>query len=155
MSENATINPKYPVGFNFLVEFQSKRERFQASFSQVSGLHMQFQTSSRSADTRAWIKLPHSLTYGNITLKRVVEVNVQDKFTKWINTNFNADTDDYIKVFDVIIKLLDENGMPLAAWQCAAAFPTDWSLSTLESEKSILAMETVVLTCNRIGRLTV
>lgn len=155
MAENATTEPVFPVSFSFLVEFQSKREHFQTAFAEVSGLDMHFQTSLRATDTRAWVKLAHSLTYGDITLRRVVEVSSQDMFTKWMNTNFQADTEGYVKVFDMIIKLLGENGQPVAGWQCSAAFPVKWSLSALDSEKSGLAMETVVMTCNRIGRLTV
>lgn len=155
MADNATLNPAYPVSFSFLVEFQSKTERFQTAFAEVSGLEMNFKTSFRPNDTRAWIKLPHSLTYGDITLRRAVEVNSRDKFSQWISTNFKVDTDDYVKVYDVIIKLVGEDGKPVAGWSCASAFPIKWTLSALNAEKSELAMETVVLTCNRIGRIII
>lgn len=155
MAGNTPSDPVYTGSFRFLVEFQSKMERFQTAFAEVSGLDIQFQTSQRANDTRAWIKLPHSMSYGDITLRRAIEINSQDKFSQWVSTNFNADSDGYVKVFNVIIKLLGENKQPLIGWHCASAFPIKWTLSALNSEKSELAMETVVLTCNRIGRIVV
>ena len=44
MADNAAADWTLPVNFYFLVEFQSKFDRFQASFTEVSGLNMQLST---------------------------------------------------------------------------------------------------------------
>ena len=41
-----------------LEEFQSKFDRFQASFTEVSGLNMQLSTEEKTSDSGMWIKMP-------------------------------------------------------------------------------------------------
>lgn len=155
MADNAASDWMLPVSFHFLVDFQNKLEHFQTSFKEVSGLNIKFEAEKRPNDTGIWIKMPHKLMYGNITVKRHVGIKSDDKFTKWVNTNLNRDADQYIRIYNMVIKLLDSNHKPLAGWNCSGVFPIQWDLSTLDAEKSELALETVVLTCNRIGRITV
>lgn len=145
-----------PTGFYFLVDFQNKFEHFQTSFTDVSGLDIQLRAEGKANDTGVWVNMPHELKYGNITLKRPVGVASNDPFTKWIDGNLNRDNGPYIKIQNMVVKLLgSDKGKPLAGWHCACVYPIQWSLSALNADKSELAMETIVLTCNRIGRITV
>lgn len=155
MADNVASEWMLPIGFCFLVDFQNNLDHFQTSFTEVSGLNINFETNERPNDVGVWIKMPHKLTYGNITVKRPVGIKSDDKFTKWVNTNLNRDETQYVKIYNMIIKLLDCDQVPLAGWHCVNAFPVKWSLDALNAEKSELAFETVVLTCNRITRITV
>lgn len=155
MPNNVNPNWELPVSFYFLVDFQNKaNDHFNASFSEVSGLNIHINAKNGSKDTGVWINMPGPAIYGKITLKRPSTRLTEDKFTQWVNRCLRTDTDGYIKPYDVIIKLLDKDGRPLDGWNCSHCYPSSWSLSGLDSEKSGLAMETVTLTCNRINRIT-
>ena len=58
MADNAAADWTIPVNFYFLVEVQSKFDRFQASFTEVSGLNMQLSTEEKPSDSGMWIKMP-------------------------------------------------------------------------------------------------
>lgn len=153
MPDNAVTNWTPPVSFYFLVDFQSKLDHFQTSFTEVSGLDIRLETHEKPNDTGIWIKMPAKVTYGNITLKRPATPLNNDTFLKWVNKCLKTDKDKRIIPYDVIIKLLDEKGNPLIGWKCAYAYPIQWTPGGLDAEKSGLATETVVLTCNRIDRI--
>ena len=57
------------------------------------------------------------------------------------------------KACDVVIKLLDYSGHPLAAWSCNHAYPVKYSVGGLNAERSGLVIETVELVYNRLERL--
>lgn len=154
MADNTASNWAPPVSFYFLVDFQSKGDRFQTSFSEVSGLNIQLNTCNTPNGTDVWVKMPGSLHYGDIILKRHSTSLMKDKFTQWVARCLKTDRDGYIKPYDVIVKLLDKDGQPLDSWQCSHAYPIRWELNGLDSGKNGLAMETVTLTCNRIDRVT-
>ena len=97
--------------------------------------------------------MPGKVTYGNITLKRPVMPLKDDEFAQWVDGCLKADKGGSIIPYNMIVKLLDTEGVPLTAWQCACAYPIQWTLSGLDSGKSELAAETIVITCNRIERL--
>lgn len=147
MTGNAASDWALPVTFYFRVEFQSKFDRFQTSFTEVSGLDMQLTGNDKLTDTGIFVTMPGGVKYGKITLKRPIQ---DDPFRKWIYECLKADKGKRMIPYDMIIKLLDKDGNPLAAWNCSHAYPTQWTLSGLASDKSALAMETVVMGCNRI-----
>lgn len=144
----------WATNFYFTVAFQSKWDMFVCSFSEVSGLDVEVKTE-KSSYTENWAFLPREITHGNITLKRpVTAVNKKDPFTVWLSKYLKNDKTGRVIPYDMIIKLLDERDKPLAGWMCTHAFPIKWSLSRLDSQKSELATETVVITYNRIERVT-
>lgn len=151
MSANAT--PDWVVKFYFLVEFQSKYDRFQTSFTEVSGLDMQLKTNNKPSDSGIWIKMPGGVEYGNITVKRPVPAQSNDTFTQWIYKCLKADKDQRMIPYDMIIKLLGKGGNPLAGWVCSHAYPVQWTLGGLNAGEGGLATETVVMSCNRIDRI--
>lgn len=145
--------PLLPVKFHFLVEFQSKLDRFKVSFVEVSGLDIQLKTEDHPNDTGVWIKMPRQATYGNITLKRPVAALKTDPFSQWVNKILTTDNDKRIVPYDAIVKLLDSNRNPLAGWQCVRTYPIQWTLDGLDAARNELAIETIVLACNRITRI--
>lgn len=149
------VASEWVLNFYFLVEFQNKVDRFQASFTEVSGLDMHFDTAVKPSDAGIWIKMPGGVKYGDITLKRPVPSSNNDIFTQWIYKCLKADRDKKMLPYDMIIKLLNQEGKPVVGWICSHAFPLHWSLSNLEAENGKLAMDTVVMTCNRIDRIKI
>ena len=145
----------FPVSFHFLVDFQKFGEHFQASFSEVSGLDIQLKGEAKLNDSGNRVVLPGEQNFGNITLKRsIVPMGTKDTFSTWVNKAFTPDKGKFIIAYDAIIKLLDDGGNPIAGWKCSCTYPIHWSLSTMNAKKSELAVETVVLVCNRIERIT-
>lgn len=145
----------FPVGFHFLVDFQKLGEHFQVSFSEVSGLDIQLKGEARLNASGNRVLLPGEQQFGNITLKRsITPMGTKDTFSTWVNKTFTPDKGKFIIAYDAIIKLLNDGGEPVAGWICSCTYPTHWSLSTMDAEKSELAIETVVLACNRIERIT-
>ena len=117
MTDNAASDWPLPVSFYFLVEFQSKLDRFQTSFTEVSGLNMQLSTVEKPSDSGMWIKMPGGVKYGNITLKRPVPLTSDDTFTQWVDKCLQADKDKRMIPYDMIVKLLGKDGKPLMGWK--------------------------------------
>lgn len=141
--------------FYFSVVFQSKWDMFRSSFTEVSGLDMKVEFMELSICANGWAYLPRVIKHGKITLKRpLVAANKRDPFTVWLNKCLKTDLFGKVIPYDMIIKLLDENGEPLASWMCTHAFPVSWTLSDLDSQKSELATETVVVAYNRLERIS-
>lgn len=148
MADNAASDWSLPVSFYFRVDFQSKFDRFQASFTEVSGLDMRLVGNAEPEFTGIWMKMPEGREYGKVTLKRPV---MDDTFRKWVRKCLEADQNKKLMVYDMVIKLLDKEGQPLASWLCSHVYPVQWTLGGFVAEKSDLATETIVIGCNRIN----
>lgn len=144
----------WAMNFYFSVVFQSKWDMFRSSFMEVSGLDIQVKLERGQKFTERWAFLPRALRHGNITLKRPLPADKKEPFTVWLNKCLKEDKKGKIIPYDMIIKLLDENGEPLVSWMCTHAFPISWTLGSLNSEKSELATETVIIAYNRLERIT-
>lgn len=155
MANNAASDWTLPVNFYFLVEFQSQFDRFQTSLTEVSGLNMQLSTEEKPSDSGMWIKMPGGVKYGNITLKRPVPLSCNDTFTLWVDKCLQADKGKRMIPYDMIIKLLGKEGEPLMGWVCSHAYPINWNLDALNSEKSGLATESVTISFNRMNRIKI
>lgn len=143
-----------PTSFYFRVDFQQGSNHFKASFMEISGLGMQINTENKGSFVS--YKMPMGISHSDITLKRPM-TPYSEKFTTWINNwqNWIEGKDRRIDVYDLVIKLLDSNGKPLAGWLCRHAYPIDWKLDTLDSVGSKLSCETIILTYSSMKRLSI
>lgn len=153
--DNAASDWTLPVNFYFLVDFQSKFDHFQTSFMEVSGLEMRLKSNKKKNDSNVDVNMPTGISYGKITLKRAVPTSNNDIFTQWAYKCLKADKEKMIVSYDMIIKILDQEGKPVVGWNCSHAYPLKWSLGDLNAQKSDLVMETVVMGCNRIDRIKI
>lgn len=160
MADNPTSDWSLPVSFYFSVEFQNMNgQRFQASFSEVSGLGWNYTTTTKETDSAEKQEIITAITHPNLILKRPLDTT-RDEFSAWVRnfmramlvTNFNSGVKKH-KVCDVVIKLLDSNGKPVAAWSCNQAYPIKFEVSGFNSGRAELAMETIELVHNRIERV--
>ena len=152
-------NWDYPVNFYFQVDFQNMNGRkIKASFYEIDGLGWGFNTVSKTDNTNSNLTMPVGIAPGTLTLKRPL-VPFDDDFTSWIDkcsrimTLPGASSLRKRWTYDVVVKLLNVSGQPLAAWSFERAFPTKYSLSQLKADSSGLAMETIVLEYSRIERV--
>lgn len=159
MTDNAASNWNLPVEFYFLIEFQNMNgQRFQASFSEVEGIGWSFSTEPKTTDANEKLQMPTGVSYPNLILRRSLDVT-GDMFHNWIQNclkliflNGNAGAAGK-KARDVVIKLLNKDGQPLAAWSCNHAYPVRYNVSKLDAGHSGLAMETTELVYNRLERI--
>ena len=143
-----------PVEFHFRVDFQLKSEHFKASFMEVRGLNMTLDTKGKINDNGAHTRIPNGLSYGKITFKRALEP-LSEPFTKWINECFSylENKDRKLNTYDMVIKLLNKDGKPLAGWLGRHAYPIEWNLDGMNAMESKLSMESVTMACNSLKRL--
>lgn len=145
-----------PVEFYFRVDFQKEgKQMFQASFLEISGLSqtIELKEMTQSGNDGVRIKLPEAVKCGNITLKRPLGP-LSGSLVAWVNKCFSYTINGQIEPYDMIIKLLDKDGNPVAGWLCTHTFPIKWNLGGLDASKSGLALETLEMTCNRLKRIT-
>lgn len=152
----------HPVAFYFQVDFQrSGGPMFGASFKEVSGLGWEFNLENKTDNNGHAIPLPTGLSFNKVELKYPVTAKCE-AFQKWIEKCFkifeeNSDSETTqqrkVEMYDMVIKLLNAEGKPIAAWNCYRAYPIKWSLGGLDSETSKLAMESVTIIFNNIKRI--
>lgn len=144
-----------PVEFYFRVDFQWRSEHFQASFMEVQGLNMQLKTDEVQSDSTMRVKVPKGLTHGNITLKRSLEP-LSEPFSQWMNECFGylENKDRQLKAYDMIIKLLNKDGKPLAGWLGRHAYPIQWDMSGMNAMEGKLVTESIIMACNSLKRIT-
>ncbi|MCF2738665.1 phage tail protein [Phocaeicola barnesiae] len=159
MAGNTTSEWNPPVEFYFLVEFQSMSgQRFHASFSEVNGIGWHFSTEAKTTDSNEKLQMPTGVSYPSLTLKRALDTSGDD-FYNWIQNclkmvflSGNAGAAKK-RACDVVIKLLNKDGQPLAAWSCNHAYPVKYEVNGLDAGRSGLAMETIELVYNRLERI--
>ena len=135
-----------PVNFFFTVEFfkLSGEKDMEVSFSEVSGLCWR----NHHIDDK-YEKIKHSC--GELVLKRPLG-NVNQDFTKWVWRCARTTMYSERNIYNVIVKVLDSNKEPVAAWFCSRVYPESFDLSGLNSTQGEILFETVKLKYERLKR---
>ncbi len=129
---------KDPYGaFNFLVEIDGI---IKAGFTSVSGLDLtvEFDPVREGGVNDFEYKLPKGLKYSDITLK--------NGFTDWELWDWCQDFAlGESKRKSGSIHLCDDSGTPVKSWLFIEAYPTKWIGPSLDSTRSAVATESLVL----------
>lgn len=131
-----------PVGFLFKVEFigldgvTENDVRFQS----VAGITMDIGTEDlhEGGENRFVHKLPQSAKYPNLVLKRGMLTN--SGLIKWFEDavqNFN------FKPITVQVSLMNEKIEPLVNWKFVNAYPVKWEISSLDSSKNEVVVDSI------------
>lgn len=144
-----------PVGFYFRVDFQRGSEHFKISFMEISGLEMSFGTKKMPNPNTVSVSMPNHITFSNITLKRPIAA-LSDSYTQWINDSFVylEGKTRQIKTYDMVIKLLNKDGKPLAGWLARHTYPIKWNLDSMNAMENNISKESIEMACNSLKRLT-
>ena len=149
----------FPVDFYFQIEFQNLNEKgFKASFQEVEGLGFSIEYKNVNNNSNDFVKIPTVSKCGSLTLKRPLTPLSED-LNNWIHKTKSMLTLPRSEIIgkswtcDIVVKLLDIDGSPLAAWSLERAVPTSYTLGTLNSSGNGLAMETIVLDYSNIERV--
>lgn len=136
---------KPPVQFHFRVVFQWDGSEASASFAEVDGLGQSLALSSQPGRDREGQMLADAVTVENLVLKRAIE-STDEEISKWVQECFGFLNGGWIRICNVSVSLLDENGTnELARWKCLRAIPIKWSLSPMNASESRIAIETLTL----------
>ena len=151
-----TLNDDLALGFRFAVFFLAGGvvpNPLDIRFQKVSGLSAEVSTVTRAEGGQNLYthRLPERIDYGNLTLERGLVVGSP------LNLEFNAALS-LFKFYpsNVIVTLLGETKVPLAAWLFIKAYPVKWSTSDLDatSEDSVV-IDTMELAYTRMQALRI
>ena len=121
-------------------------------FQKVSGLSAEVETESVSEGGQNLYtqKLPKGVKYNNLVLERGMVVGSP------LNLEFNAAMSLFkFATSNVLVTLLDETKLPLAAWLFLKAYPVKWSTSDLNATDAALVIDTMELAYTRMQILRV
>ena len=146
---------KDPIpGFRFSVFFFAggvNPNPLDIRFQKVSGLSAEVTTESLSEGGQNLYtqKLPTGIQYGNLVLERGMVIGSP------LNLEFNATMALFkFATSNVLVTLLSESKLPLAAWLFMKAYPVKWSTSDLNAEPA-LVIDTMELAYTRMQILRV
>jgi phage tail-like protein len=130
-----------PVGFHFAVVFELfPQTPNDFRFQEVSGLTATVQTESviEGGENRFTHQLPVRTGYEKLELKRGMFFG--SFIIQWVREaveNLN------VKPTNVIITLLNELHVPVAAWYVVRAYPIKWSVSNFNAQENSVVIETI------------
>lgn len=143
-TEDFTNSLLYPaVGFHFSVTFGLLPQLpSDIRFMGVSGLSvtMNTETYTEGGENRFIHKLPTRTEYAQLELKRGIFVG--SVLIRWC---IEAIEQFNFKPVDVLITLLNNLHVPVAAWYVVHAYPVKWSVSNFNAMANEVAVETITL----------
>lgn len=124
-----------------------------ASFQEVTGLTGEIGSEevNEGGENRFTHKLPKAAKYPNLVLKRGL-VSTTSELILWFNNTLTAGLNLPIKTHNVVVQLLNEDGLPLVVWTVSNAYPARWEISALNSMESKVVVETMELAYNFFER---
>jgi phage tail-like protein len=121
-------------------------------FSKVSGLDLKVETQALAEGGQNLYtqQLPRSVSHGNLVLTRGMVVGSP------LNAEVNASLSTFKFVTsNVLVTLLSEDHVPLAAWLFMKAFPVRWATSDLDAGEPALLIDTLELAYGRMQPMRV
>ncbi|MDR0368499.1 MAG: phage tail protein [Bacteroidales bacterium] len=161
MSKSATLpvnqivsNDQYenlPVAFYFSVTFIEFNEKI--SFSEVSGLSVEMETESvnEGGVNNFEHKLPKQNKHANLVLKSAI-MPLDGKVQQWIKTSLESDFSEPFSKKCLQISLLNNMGTPVRCWSCENAIPVKSEVSTFDSVKNEIVIESLEFSYQNLKR---
>lgn len=130
--------------FNFRVEIDGLAV---AGFSECSGLETEVSVIEyREGGDVSVRKLPGLAKVGDVTLKR--GITKSNELQNWHRNILNGVPDRK----DVVVILMDDEKNPVIVWRLFHTFPRKWEGPTFRATGNEVAIETLVLSCERLER---
>lgn len=164
-------NSKYypPVGFHFDVRILDAFDAasvvtgslgvtkdVDGSFQEVSGISVEVPVDDfyEGGENRFTYKLPKPIKYSPLQLKRGL-VSSLSALGEWCQETFELGFDQPITTKEVLVSLLNEDGLPLMAWVFIGAFPTKWNVSNFNAMNNEIVIETLELSYRRFEQINI
>lgn len=143
-----------PVAFYFLVSFQEDSNIPETAFQEVSGLKMEMEVEAvkEGGENQFIHQLPTGVKHGNLVLKRA-SLPLDHALETWIVNALEGSFKARITPYEVVISLIDAGNWPVRAWSLSNVYPLKWEVSTFDSRKNELVIETLELSYNEINRI--
>ena len=138
------------LGFRFLVTFfvgGVVPNPLDIRFKKVSGLKATVKTRSvaEGGQNLYTQKVPEGIEYGNLILERGMIVGSP------LNIEFNVAMSLFkFAPSNVLIALLSEEKIPVAAWMFLNAYPVNWATSDLDADQKAIVIDTLELAYQRM-----
>jgi phage tail-like protein len=150
-----TLHDDIVLGFRFGVLFIAGGvipNPLDIRFQKVSGLSAEVNTITlEEGGQNLYIhRLPKSISYNNLVLERGFVVGSP------LNVEFNAAMSLFkFTPSNVLVTLLSETKIPLAAWLFMKAYPVKWATSDLNAGETTIVIDTLELAYTRMQILRV
>ena len=138
-----------PPAFYFSVNIVSTSlsglsRNLDARFKEVSGISFEIQTEpwQEAGGDYGERPLPTQMKFDNLKLSRGL-VPLTSPFANWIFDCIEGSDENYIKPEDMLVTVLNQDGLPLISWSFKEAWPVKWQLSSLDAMKNEVLMETM------------
>ena len=143
-----------PVAFHFAVSLSGAGiDAPDAAFREVSGLDMEHEVEElREGGQNAFVhRLPKGRKQANLKCVRGVAVS-GDPLLDWCKAVMEDDLAQEIETATIVVKLLDADHAPVAAWSAQNCWPVKWQVSGFDAMKNELAIETIEFACSTVRR---
>lgn len=133
-----------PTGFHFLVRFEGLLLKYPAlpdlGFQEVGGLSVEIgvEEYAEGGENRFKHRMPNPVSYPNLTMKRGMMISSQA--AKWFK---DAVEGFQFEANDITVILMNENHLPLQAWNFINAWPVKWSIEGLNAMENNLMIESI------------
>lgn len=133
-----------PTGFHFLVRFEGLLLKYPAlpdlGFQEVGGLSVEIgvEEYAEGGENRFKHRMPNPVSYPNLTMKRGMMISSQA--AKWFK---DAVEGFQFEANDITVILMNENHLPLQAWNFINAWPVKWSIEGLNAMENTLVIESI------------
>lgn len=141
------------VAFYFNVTFEGLIE---VPFQEVSGLRLEMETETvkEGGENGFSYQLPTRRKHGNLVLKRSLMILPHLLETYVVNVLENNGSAMIVPV-NLTVSLRDAYGLPLHNWSVLNAYPVKWEISTLNSQKNELVIETLEMAYTNLVRMSI
>lgn len=133
-----------PTGFHFLVRFEGLALKYPGApdvgFQEVSGISAEIgvEEYAEGGENRFKHRMPNPISYPNLSMKRgMMSGSPAAKWFKNTVENFNFEPQ------DITVILLNEDHLPLQAWNFFNAWPVKWDIEGLNAMDSGLMIESM------------
>jgi phage tail-like protein len=135
------------VGFHFIVTFELLPVLpIDTKFQSVNGLKATIETEpyNEGGQNRFKHNLPVRSGYQDLVLKRGLTSDLS-ALAMWCS---QAIEDFIFSPANLVVSLLNENGVPVKAWYVSHAIPLSYEFSDFNAEESKIVIETITLKYN-------
>ncbi|MFT3826059.1 MAG: phage tail protein [Chitinophagaceae bacterium] len=138
----------YPeAGFYFRVGMSASKSDMDAQFQEVSGIGVEtdvMEYQEGGINDYSW-KLPKAPRHDKLVLRKGL-LSKKSDFRTWCKNNLvNNNMSNAIEPQQLWVTLLNPTGQPAMQWMFYNAYPVKWSLSSFDSMKNDILVESIEL----------
>jgi phage tail-like protein len=142
------------VGFHFSVLFElMPQNTIDTRFQSVNGLKvtMEMESVAEGGQNKFKHSLPVRSGYQDLVLKRGLTTDFSG-LAFWC---YNALENFVFAPANLVVSLLNENGIPVKAWYVSHAIPLSYEFSDFNAEENKLVIETITLKYNSFKEIPI